>query len=272
MLAWVELSSGDPAGPASSIRVMLASAGSEADVANASPQSWHPASATRNRDLFTRPTAAPPDRSTAPARKRVAAPPMTAPVTNVASASAETAAETPLSPRPAATTRPAVPRPSSQGKLEDDAATGSGESAPDPDEIAATEPAGHGMRSENPGADAAANTTPASAASGAPSAAPADAAADNNGRLLALLHQAIDRSKHYPSLAKRQRREGTATVRFRLSPNGDMDAIDIDRSSGFRVLDTAAISAVSSVAPFAPAQALLTEASRFTIDVTFRLN
>lgn len=90
--------------------------------------------------------------------------------------------------------------------------------------------------------------------------------------LLALLHSAISRERRYPLFARRQRREGTATVRFRLSPSGDMDGIDIDRSSGFRMLDTAALGAVSRVAPFNPARIFLTEITRFKVDVIFRLN
>ena len=87
-----------------------------------------------------------------------------------------------------------------------------------------------------------------------------------------MLHSAISREKRYPTLARRQRREGTATVSFSLSPSGDMAGINIDRSSGFRMLDTAALGAVSRVAPFKPAQTFLTEVTPFKVDVIFRLN
>lgn len=107
---------------------------------------------------------------------------------------------------------------------------------------------------------------PAAAAAGSGSIT-----AEEQGQLLSLLHQAISREKRYPMLARRQRREGTATVSFSLSPSGDMDAVDLDRSSGFSVLDTAAVSAVSRVAPFAPAHLFLSEVTRFTVDVTFKL-
>jgi protein TonB len=95
--------------------------------------------------------------------------------------------------------------------------------------------------------------------------------AEEQGQMLSLLHRAISREKRYPMLARRQRREGTATVSFSLSPSGDMDAVDLDRSSGFSVLDTAAVSAVSRVAPFAPARLFLSDVTRFTVDVTFKL-
>jgi len=106
----------------------------------------------------------------------------------------------------------------------------------------------------------------------APSTPQTSATEAKGVELLALLHSAISREKRYPTLARRQRREGTATVSFSLSPSGDMAGINIDRSSGFRMLDTAALGAVSRVAPFKPAQTVLTEVTPFKVDVIFRLN
>jgi len=106
----------------------------------------------------------------------------------------------------------------------------------------------------------------------ASSASQTGAAKARRFELLALLHDAISREQRYPLLARRQHREGTATVSFKLSPNGDMNGINIDRSSGFRMLDTAALGAVSRVAPFKPAQVFLTEITRFEVNVMFRLN
>lgn len=259
VLAWVELSSGGVSGVSTTIRVMLASAGSDAGAERAAPRTWHPASATRNRDLFRRAAAPPPEASPATARD------VAAKVKDTVVAAKEVASETPPPRKPAAKKTAAAPRAPSPGDAQHDETPAIPESAANSSAVAATPP-NHGA----PASAGAGHDAPA--ASAASPAAPAGAAAGNDGELLALLHQAIDRGKRYPSLARRQQREGTATVRFRLSPNGEMDAIDIDRSSGFRVLDTAAISAVSSVAPFAPARTLLSEMTRFKVDVTFRLN
>ncbi len=106
----------------------------------------------------------------------------------------------------------------------------------------------------------------------ASSASRTGAAEARRFELLALLHDAISREQRYPLLARRQRREGTATVSFKLSPSGNMDGINIDRSSGFRMLDTAALGAVSRVAPFGPARSFLIETTRFKVNVKFRLN
>ncbi|MFT5392567.1 MAG: TonB family protein, partial [Gammaproteobacteria bacterium] len=85
------------------------------------------------------------------------------------------------------------------------------------------------------------------------------------------LHTAIDAHKRYPTMARRQRREGTATVLFRLHPDGALDALEMDNSSGFEALDEAALRAVAAVAPFGPAQGFLARETRFRVGVKFHL-
>jgi len=89
--------------------------------------------------------------------------------------------------------------------------------------------------------------------------------------LLALLHRAIDRHKRYPGIARRQGREGTATVSFSLHPDGRVGNVDVARSSGFHPLDRAAVQAVGQVAPFAPAEQYLSDVARFEVNVVFSL-
>ncbi|NIR28829.1 MAG: TonB family protein [Gammaproteobacteria bacterium] len=89
--------------------------------------------------------------------------------------------------------------------------------------------------------------------------------------MLALLHREISRHKRYPLLARRQQREGKATIRFRLHPDGYVDDLSVVRSSGFRPLDDAALRAVGDVAPFEPAARFLAGAERFEVDVVFTL-
>ena len=102
-------------------------------------------------------------------------------------------------------------------------------------------------------------------------ASPSAVAVHNASRLAELLHIAIGKRKHYPAIARRQRREGTTTVSFSLAPNGDLDQVDVDRSSGFQSLDAAALTAVSQVAPFGPARDLLSATHRFKVNVVFNL-
>jgi periplasmic protein TonB len=67
-----------------------------------------------------------------------------------------------------------------------------------------------------------------------------------NGKVRAKLA----RAKRYPSSARREKAQGTVTVRFVVSGNGSASGVSIVRSSGFTVLDNAAIDAVRRAAPF----------------------
>jgi TonB family protein len=95
--------------------------------------------------------------------------------------------------------------------------------------------------------------------------------AANHDVFVQLLHAAIDKNKRYPRLARRQRRQGVATVLFRLHPHGAVDRLEVHDSSGFAALDAAALRAVAAVAPFAPASKFLTREAHFRIGVEFHL-
>ena len=89
--------------------------------------------------------------------------------------------------------------------------------------------------------------------------------------LIALLHDEIARHKRYPALAKRQHREGTATVSFALYPDGAIEEINVISSSGFGRLDKAALFAVSEAAPFLAAQSFIDQARHFKVNIVFSL-
>lgn len=90
--------------------------------------------------------------------------------------------------------------------------------------------------------------------------------------LMGLLHQAIDRTKRYPLSALRLGREGSARIDFRLGPDGRIEDLSIDNSSGIHALDVAAYRAVQDIAPFPEAHRYLERAQRFQVDVVFRIN
>jgi protein TonB len=107
-------------------------------------------------------------------------------------------------------------------------------------------------------------------------AAPASAASEPSGKgrrdeLMALLHREISRHKRYPLIARRQQREGRATISFRLYPDGRMDHVSVAHSSGFQPLDDAALEAVDGVAPFEAAGHYLAHVERFEVNVVFTL-
>ena len=97
---------------------------------------------------------------------------------------------------------------------------------------------------------------------------------DAHARLLALtnrLHRAIEREKRYPLSARRLGREGTASVAFRLRPDGAIDGLQVASSSGEPSLDRAALRAVSGIIPFGEARHYLDETAPFRVDIAFRL-
>ena len=89
--------------------------------------------------------------------------------------------------------------------------------------------------------------------------------------ILELLHSHISDNKEYPYLARRQRREGIATIAFVLHPDGKIENTHLLTSSRAAALDRAALSAVQRIAPFKPAQNYLEQAEEFRIDVVFNL-
>lgn len=255
-LAWLDLSGGEIGRLPTTLTVLLESRG-ENDSRNVAPV---PASAVRSRDLFDRPKA---HRSEVEPLETVEAPPE--PVEQAATPEKVETAE--RNPKLMVKTEKAIE------------VAGAPKSEPAPVRTASKPAAAAAVERTPPELDSSESNdsipAPSDIAAVESASAPqgsSDRAGQNQGQLLSLLHQAISREKRYPLLALRQRREGTTTVIFRLSPSGEMDAIGVDRSSGFGPLDTAAVSAVSRVAPFGSARLFLSEETRFKVDVTFKLN
>ncbi|PCI07655.1 MAG: hypothetical protein COB77_04110 [Gammaproteobacteria bacterium] len=89
--------------------------------------------------------------------------------------------------------------------------------------------------------------------------------------IVEMLHRRISDKKEYPYLAKRQRREGIATVEFVLHPDGKIEDAHLIKSSRTLALDRAALQAVKRIEPFSVAQDYLDQSERFQIDVAFTL-
>ena len=89
--------------------------------------------------------------------------------------------------------------------------------------------------------------------------------------ILELLHRSISDNKKYPYLARRQRREGVATVAFVLHPDGKIENTHLVTSSRTAALDRAALSAVKHIEPFKLAQEYLEHAEEFQVDIEFDL-
>jgi len=93
----------------------------------------------------------------------------------------------------------------------------------------------------------------------------------NSSSIIELLHTKISEHKHYPYMARRQRREGVARVEFVLRPDGSIDDAHLVHSSRTRSLDNAAIKAVESIEPFIVAKDYLQQPEAFQVDVVFNV-
>jgi len=63
------------------------------------------------------------------------------------------------------------------------------------------------------------------------------------------LQTALERAKTYPRLARERGIEGTVLVRFHVLPSGEVDTVNVVKSSGAKVLDDASIRTVLRAAP-----------------------
>ena len=64
-----------------------------------------------------------------------------------------------------------------------------------------------------------------------------------------IISSALEKSKNYPRMARERGIEGVVHLRFRLKPTGDVERVEIARSSGSDILDTASIRTVYRASP-----------------------
>jgi TonB family protein len=65
----------------------------------------------------------------------------------------------------------------------------------------------------------------------------------------AVIVSSLERVKTYPRMARERGIQGVVRVRFKLRPTGDVETVEIVKSSGYDVLDTASIQTVYRAAP-----------------------
>ncbi len=65
----------------------------------------------------------------------------------------------------------------------------------------------------------------------------------------AVIVSSIERVKHYPRFARERGIQGVVHLRFRVKPQGEVDRVEIIRSSGYEILDTASVRTVYRAAP-----------------------
>ena len=67
---------------------------------------------------------------------------------------------------------------------------------------------------------------------------------------LEMVRLRIERHKKYPDRARTQHIEGSVTIRFLITPEGDVRAAEVVKTSWHSLLDTAALRAVKDAIPF----------------------
>jgi len=65
----------------------------------------------------------------------------------------------------------------------------------------------------------------------------------------AVIVSSLERVKTYPRMARERGIQGVVHVRFKLRPTGDVETVEIVKSSGYDILDTASIRTVYRAAP-----------------------
>jgi protein TonB len=63
------------------------------------------------------------------------------------------------------------------------------------------------------------------------------------------LQSAIEKAKTYPRFARERGIEGTVLVRFKVLPTGDIETVNVVKSSGAQILDDASVRTVYRAAP-----------------------
>ena len=80
-----------------------------------------------------------------------------------------------------------------------------------------------------------------------------DVVSDNyatSNSYLEMVKLKIEKHKKYPDKARIRQIEGSVTIRFHITSEGDVSAIEVIKTSRYRVLDTAALKAVKDATPF----------------------
>lgn len=147
----------------------------------------------------------------------------------------------PVGPAPALAISLSVPSPESR------IATPPPAAAPVPPVTPAAAPSATGMpAAPAPLPPVAAAPEPAAVAH---AAAPADSGdAATRTRVYTELADAIARHFHYPAVARQRGWQGLVNLRVHIAPDGSLQQIGILRSSGYRMLDRAALRALTEVA------------------------
>ena len=103
-------------------------------------------------------------------------------------------------------------------------------------------------------------------------AAPVDLFAESLGEFLRKVRRKIEEAKLFPEAAREAGYEGTVVVSFEILRDGSLGRIEVLKSSGYEVLDKAAVETIRRASPF-PKPPLYGrgEALRVEVPITFKI-
>lgn len=95
---------------------------------------------------------------------------------------------------------------------------------------------------------------------------------DLRGLFTGKVRQKIARAKYYPGIARRRGMEGQPVIAFTLNKWGRLTGVQLAQSSGYQLLDQAALEAVQKAEPYPEIPAELnTDTFQFKLPISFIL-
>lgn len=88
-------------------------------------------------------------------------------------------------------------------------------------------------------------------------------------QLIILIYKSIDKNKVFPRQAEVLHQKGKVVISFILYPNGEIKNIFIVKSSGFKILDNAALTAIQKSSPIHGTKQYLKTAQNFTVPIGY---
>jgi len=95
--------------------------------------------------------------------------------------------------------------------------------------------------------------------------------AQSQAKILSLLKTRLSQNFYYPKLAQRRNWQGNVLLEFDVNSNGNIKNIEVKQSSGYTILDNAAINSLSKVSGLSNNEILATYYSGLKLNVKYRL-
>lgn len=95
--------------------------------------------------------------------------------------------------------------------------------------------------------------------------------AESKARVISLIYKELNNHFNYPKIAQRRNWQGQVQLAFRLSNDGTIKDIKINHSSGYNVLDQAAIVSLKKIGQLPQASSWLVDGMEIQIPVIYQL-